>query len=137
MALRIVLSIWVASPRVTLPSTKEVVMKAHKALKRLAKIEELISDVAERYSSGASHIRHALHEARAVIGRVKEAVSSEAATHPPAKRKKAAAKKAAAPAPAKKKRYFSAAQRDAAAERMRQRWAVKKKAAAKSAGKAK
>jgi hypothetical protein len=131
MALRIVLSIWVASPRVTLPSTKEVVMKAHKALKRLAKIEELISDVAERYSSGASHIRHALHEARAVIGRVKEAVSSEA------KRKKAAAKKAAAPAPAKKKRYFSAAQRDAAAERMRQRWAVKKKAAAKSAGKAK
>lgn len=35
-------------------------MKANKALKRLAKIEARISDVMERYSSRASHIREAL-----------------------------------------------------------------------------
>ena len=46
----------------------------------------------------------------------------------------------AAPAPAKKgRRKFTAAQREAAAERMRQRWAAKKKAEAKpkAAGKSK
>jgi hypothetical protein len=43
----------------------------------------------------------------------------------------------AAPAPAKKgRRKFTAAQRAAAAERMRQRWAAKKKAEAKSQPKA-
>ena len=43
---------------------------------------------------------------------------------------------AVSPAPAKRKRpLFTAAQREAAAERMRQRWAVKKKAAAKGAKK--
>jgi hypothetical protein len=45
---------------------------------------------------------------------------------------------AAAPAPAKRKRRkFSAAQREAAAERMRQRWAAKRKGGAKAAGKPK
>jgi hypothetical protein len=37
-----------------------VVVKANKALKRLTKIEVLISDVAERYSSGGFHVREAL-----------------------------------------------------------------------------
>jgi len=37
--------------------------------------------------------------------------------------------------PKRRKRRFSAAQREAAAERMRQRWAAKKKAEAKSAKK--
>jgi hypothetical protein len=44
----------------------------------------------------------------------------------------------AAPAPAKKgRRKFTAAQREAAAERMRQRWAAKKKVAGKAGKKAK
>ena len=42
----------------------------------------------------------------------------------------------ASPAKKKKRRKFSAAQREAAAERMRQRWATKKKADAKSQRKA-
>jgi hypothetical protein len=42
----------------------------------------------------------------------------------------------AAPAPKKKRRKFSKAQREAAAERMRQRWALKKKAEAKGTKKA-
>jgi hypothetical protein len=40
------------------------------------------------------------------------------------------------PAKKKKRRRFTAAQREAASERMRQRWAVKKKAALKAAKKA-
>jgi hypothetical protein len=44
---------------------------------------------------------------------------------------------AAASAPKKKRRKFSKAQREAAAERMRQRWAATKKAAAKVTSKPK
>ena len=59
-----------------------------------------------------------------------------AALQGPAKRRGRPPKKAAAAAPppvsapARKKRHFSAAQRAAAAERMRQRWAAKRKAKA-------
>lgn len=53
------------------------------------------------------------------------AIATSAAAHPPNP----------APASAKRKRRFSAAQREAAAERMRQRWAAKKKAEAKLAKK--
>jgi hypothetical protein len=53
-------------------------MKANKALKRLTKIEALISDVTERYSAGARHVREALHEAKATVARVKGAVRSQA-----------------------------------------------------------
>jgi Arc/MetJ-type ribon-helix-helix transcriptional regulator len=78
-------------------------MKANKALKRLAKIDAWISDVTERYSSRASHIREALRDAKAAIARVKEAISSQApserAKRAPVKRKKAAVKKAAVKTP--------------------------------------
>ncbi len=80
--------------------------KANKALKRLGKIEALISDVSERYSSSAAHVREALQDAIAAFARVKAAVSSQAssrtAKHPPAKRKKDAVKKVAATAPVAK-----------------------------------
>jgi len=63
-------------------------MKANKALKRLAKIEALISDVMERYSS-APHMREVLQEAKAAVTRAKEAVSlqvsSGTAKNPPVK----------------------------------------------------
>lgn len=119
-------------------------MKANKALKRIAKIEALISDVTERYSKGALHVREALHDAKAAFARVQEAISSQApskrAKNPPAKRKKAAVKKAAAkaagataaPAPVKKTGRFSSAQRKKQAERMKAFWAAKRKAEAKS-----
>ena len=44
-------------------------MKATKALKRLSKIEALMSEVSERYSSGASHMREALQDAMAALDR--------------------------------------------------------------------
>jgi len=73
-------------------------MKANKALKRLAKIEALISDVMERYSSRASHLREALRDAKAAIARVTQAINSqvpsESAKRAPVKRRKAAGKKA-------------------------------------------
>jgi hypothetical protein len=72
-------------------------MKATKALKRLAKIEALISDVMERYSSSALHIREALQDAKAAFVRVKEAVSSQASSG--TAKKKAAVKKAAVKTP--------------------------------------
>jgi hypothetical protein len=64
-------------------------MKANKAVKRLAKIEALMSDVTERYSASAPHIREMLQDAKAAVTRAKEAVSLQAssgkAKSPPAK----------------------------------------------------
>lgn len=74
-------------------------MKASKALKRLAKIEALISDLTERYSKGAVQIREALQDAKAAFAHVKTTirsqVSSNKAKRAPVNPKKAPAKKAA------------------------------------------
>jgi hypothetical protein len=66
-------------------------MKANKALKRLAKIETLMSDVAERFSASAPHLREALKDLKAAMASVKEAVKVQTSPAP----KKSAAKKAA------------------------------------------
>jgi hypothetical protein len=69
-------------------------MKANKALKRLTKIEALISDVTERYSTITLPTREVLQDAKAAVTRAKEAVSlqasSGAAKNSPVKRNKAA-----------------------------------------------
>lgn len=67
-------------------------MKANKALKRLAKIETLMSDVAERFSASAPHLREALKDLKAAVLSVKEAVKVQASS--PAAPKKAPSKKA-------------------------------------------
>jgi len=66
-------------------------MKANKALKRLGKIESIMSDVAERFSASAPHLREALKDLKAAMLSVKEAAKVQAS--PAAK--KAAPKKAA------------------------------------------
>ena len=48
-------------------------MKANKALKRLAKIETSVSDLAKRFIPSA-HIREVLQDAKAAVIRAKEAV---------------------------------------------------------------
>jgi hypothetical protein len=80
-------------------------MKTNKALKRLAKIEALISDVAGRYSASAPHVRNMLQDVKAAVARAKEAVSLHASSKTPKKSPpiKNAAKKAAAKKPAHKK----------------------------------
>jgi hypothetical protein len=55
-------------------------MKAQKAMKRLAKIEALMSDVTERYSTSAPNIRKALQDAKTAVTRAKNALNSLAAS---------------------------------------------------------
>jgi hypothetical protein len=74
-------------------------MKANKALKRLTHVEELISDVMERYSSSVPDIREKLQDARAAVIRAKEAVSLQAPSRTTSAQKKAATKKAAVKVP--------------------------------------
>lgn len=109
-------------------------MKAHKALKRLAKIEALISNVSERYSPSELHIRGALRDAKAAFTRAKEAVSSEVF---PGKAKTSKPPSKAASAPPKRKRRLSAAGRKAIREALARRWAQKKAAASAKADRAK
>jgi hypothetical protein len=113
-------------------------MKANKALKRLAKIEALMSAVMERYSS-APHIREVLQDAKAAVTRAKEALSLQAssgtAKNPAVKHSKPPSK--ATPEPSKPKRKLSAAGRQAIIAATKKRWALKRAeaATAQSAGK--
>jgi hypothetical protein len=71
-----------------------MVMKANKALKRLAKIETLVSDVTRRVSASAPHLSDVLKDLKAAVARVKDAVSAHVSS--------GTAKKKAAPASKKK-----------------------------------
>ena len=99
-------------------------MKAKKALKRLAKIEALISDVTERFSKSSLQIREALQNAKAVFARVKEAVSSQASS---GTAKDSKAPSTETPKPARRK--LSAAGKKAIQEGVRRRMAQRKEAA--------
>ena len=109
-------------------------MKAKKALKRLARIEALISDLAERYSTDAPLIRGVLQNARVAVTRAKEAVGLQApsgtAKNPPVTQSKAISK--ASPELSKPKRKLSAAGRKAIIAATKRRWALKRAEAAKS-----
>jgi hypothetical protein len=114
-------------------------MKVNKALKRLAKIEALISNVTERYSASAPHIREVLHDARAAVTRAREAMSLQAssatAKHPPVKHSKPPTK--TAPESAKPKRRISEEGMKRIIAATKKRWALKRAEAAKgAAGKA-
>jgi hypothetical protein len=52
-------------------------MKATKALKRLAHVEDLLSDVTERYSEVEPAVRQQLLDAKAAVSRAKDALSSQ------------------------------------------------------------
>ncbi|MGO4884445.1 MAG: hypothetical protein ACLP59_27035 [Bryobacteraceae bacterium] len=70
-------------------------MKANKALKRLIHAAELLSDVMERFSADTPEIRQQLLDAKAAVGRAKDAVKSKASSEKAGAPKKAASKKAA------------------------------------------
>jgi hypothetical protein len=74
-------------------------MKATKALKRLAHVEDLLEDVMERYSDGTPDIRQQLLDAKAAVGRAKGAVSSQVPSTTKSGRKRAATKKATVKVP--------------------------------------
>ena len=108
-------------------------MKAKKVLKRIAKIEALISEVTEQSSQSALNVRELLRDAKAAVIQAKEAVqaSSGTATNPPSKGAKPSAK--ATPEPSRPKRRLSAAGRKAISEATKKRWAATRAAAAKAA----
>jgi hypothetical protein len=99
-------------------------MKAKKVLKRIAKIEALISEVTEQSSQSALNVRELLRDAKAAVIQAKEAVqaSSGTATNPPSKGAKPSAK--ATPEPSRPKRRLSAAGRKAISEATKKRWAA-------------
>lgn len=101
-------------------------MKANKALKRLAKIEMLMSDVTERYLASAPHVQEELQNAKAAVTRAMEAVSLQAssrkAKNPPVKHSEPTSK--VTPEPSKPKRKLSAAGRKAIVAATRKRWAA-------------
>ena len=104
-------------------------MKANKALKRLAKIEASVSDLAKRFLPSAPHMREVLQDAKAAVIRAKEAVLQ--ASERTAK-KKAAAPKAGRPAkkspPALKKSTGKQVEMKAAARKPKKRAPVRKAA---------
>jgi hypothetical protein len=103
-------------------------MKANKALKRLTKIEALMSDVTKRYSASAPHTREVLQDAKAAVTRAMEAVSLQASSgkskNPPVKHSKPPSK--TTPELSKPKRRLSAAGRKAISEATKKRWAAKR-----------
>jgi len=119
-------------------------MKANKALKRLSKIEKLMSDVAKRFSAHTPDVRGAFDNLKAAFGGVKEAVEAQASSLTAKKKAtrngtakadkasagstKAAAKKATAKAPAAK-----GAKRRAPATKAAKPATVPKKAASAAA----
>jgi len=52
-------------------------MKANKARKRLAKVEESVSDVMKRYSAASPCTREVLQAAKAAVTEAKDAVKSQ------------------------------------------------------------
>src|ERR1035437_8030087 len=102
-------------------------MKANKVLKRIAKIETLISKVTERSSASAPHIRELLRDAKAAVTRAKKAVSLQAssgtAKNRPVKHSEPSSK--TTPELSKPKRKLSAAGRKAIVAATKKRWAIR------------
>jgi hypothetical protein len=109
-------------------------VKANKVLKRLAKIEALMSDLTKRCSTSAPTIRDVLQNAKVAVTQAKEAVGLQASSgtskNPPAKHSKEISE--SAPELPKPKRRLSAAGRKAIIAATKKRWALRRAEAAKS-----
>src|SRR5579864_2491366 len=90
-----------------------MVMKANKVLKRLAKIEALVSDVTQKFSASAPQVSGVLKDFKAAVARVKEAVSAHVSSRTAKKKALPARKKAAAKKAAAKKKVLKASKRTA------------------------
>jgi hypothetical protein len=105
-------------------------MKDNKALRRLSKIESLMSDVTQRFS-GPVALQRVLHDAMAAVTQAKDAmskrVSSGTPKNAPVKNPKPTSKETREP-----RRKLSAAGRKAIAAATKRRWALKRQEAAES-----
>ena len=87
-------------------------MKATKAHKRISHAEDLITDVLERYSEDAPDIRQQLLDAKAAVGRAKDAVKSQVPARTKSSAKKAASKIAVKVPPVKATKKHLTTKRD-------------------------
>jgi hypothetical protein len=109
-----------------------VVIKATKALKRLAKIETSLSDLIERYAAKEHRGQEFLQNAKASVIRARETLqaSSRTAKNPHVKHGDEPPVKATSE-PSKPKRRLSAAGKAAIVAALKKRWALKRGEAAK------
>jgi hypothetical protein len=91
-------------------------MKAKKAIKRLSKVESLLTEICDRYSSADRHVRELLETARTSATEAKAGIAGPAAA--PARKPP---ERAAAP-----KRRLSAAGRKRISQAAKKRWASAK-----------
>ena len=108
-------------------------MKEKKPLRRLTKIQSLMSDVTQRYSANAL-VREVLQDAKVAVTRAKDAVSSQASSgakkNPPVKQVEPTSN--ATPETSKPKRKLTAAGRKAISTATKRRWALKRQEAGES-----
>jgi len=71
-------------------------MKANKALKRMAKIESLTSDMTRRLAKGAPHLSEVLQSLKDAVARVKDALGSQISARTAKKETKPSRKKVSA-----------------------------------------
>src|SRR5258708_6829359 len=110
-----------------------MVMKTKKVLKRIAKIEALMSEVTERSSASAPHIRELLRDAKAAVTRAKEAMQASSGTAKKGPVKHSEPTSRATPESPKPKRKLSAAGRKAIVAATKKRWAAVRKSEARKA----
>jgi hypothetical protein len=117
-------------------SLKGYSMKKEKALKRLAKIEALMSDLTERYSSSSASTREALQDAKAAIAKAKTVVESQSSSGTAKKaqvRDSTPPSKATSEPSGPKAKRFAAGKKATAAKEMPELAAPKKTGARKEA----
>ena len=93
-------------------------MKAKKALKRLNKVETILSNVIDQFPTRARDVRELLDSARASVVRAKGVVNTHAAR---------AAKKPPARAQGSARRHVSAEGRERISRAMKKRWLAAKR----------
>ena len=114
-------------------------MKGNKALKRLAKIDTLMSDVAKRFSAHTPNLREVFEELKTAVDRATEAVKVQVASAAgkkktaSSKKAKATVKAAAKAAPLRKKRAAKKAIMEAATTKSAKKRSPAKKIARKRA----
>ncbi len=94
-------------------------MKAKKAVKRLTKVESLLTNVIDQYAAGEDAVRELLDSAKATVVRAKQTVSLQASSVAP--------KKPPVKAQSPKRKGLSAEGRKKLSIAAKKRWAVAKK----------
>jgi hypothetical protein len=94
-------------------------MKAKKAVKRLSRVETLLSNVIDQYATSEQDVKELLDSAKASVVRAKETVNSQASA--------AVAKKPPAKAKEPKRRKLTAEVRKKLSLAAKKRWAIAKR----------